>query len=264
MKKYFVIGNPIKHSLSPTLHNFWIKKHNIIAKYDRLLLEKKDLRKIVQKVKTGEISGLNVTVPFKKSIIPFLEDLSPESLKTQSVNTVYLENNKIIGHNTDISGFELAMRHIKLDTSNKNVLIIGAGGVVPSIICALRNLNTKNISIMNRTKERAKEIKKMFNCIEVVEGQDLKNFDMLINATSLGLSKNDRLNLNFESINKRIIFYDLIYNPPQTAFLENAKQMMHFTENGKMMFIYQAHQSFTIWHKVMPKIDDDTVKILGS
>ena len=263
MKKYFVIGNPIGHSLSPTLHNFWIKKHNIDAKYDKLLLEKKDLSKTVQKVRTGEISGLNVTVPFKQSIIPYLEELSPESLKTQSVNTVYLENNRLIGHNTDISGFELSMRHIKIDTSNKNVLIIGAGGVVPSIICALQNLNTKNISIMNRTKKKAKEIKKMFNRVEVMEGQDLKNFDMLINATSLGLNKNDSLNLNIESIKKKIIFYDVIYNPPQTAFLANAKRMMHFTENGKMMFIYQAHQSFTIWHKIMPKIDDETIKILG-
>ena len=263
MKKYFVIGNPIKHSLSPKLHNFWFRKHNLNAKYEKLLLEKDNLNKIVQKVKTGEISGLNVTVPFKQSIIPFLEKLSPEAQNTQSVNTVYLENNKLVGHNTDIAGFELAIRHIKFDTSNKNVLILGAGGVVPSVISALKNLNTKNIFLMNRTKEKAQKIKEKLEYIEIVDWGDIRDFDMIINATSLGLNKEDDLGLNFESIKKKILFYDLIYNPKETKFLKSARQMMHIVENGKMMFIYQAHQSFTLWHKVMPNIDKETITIVS-
>ena len=263
MKKYFVIGNPISHSLSPKLHNFWFRKHNLNAKYEKLLLEKNNLNKIVQKVKTGEISGLNVTVPFKQSIIPFLEKLSPEAQNTQSVNTVYLENNKLVGHNTDIAGFELAIRHIKFDTSNKNVLILGAGGVVPSVISALKNLNTKNIFLMNRTKEKAQKIKEKLKYIEIINWGDIRDFDMIINATSLGLNKGDDLGLNFESIKKKILFYDLIYNPEETKFLKSARQMMHIVENGKMMFIYQAHQSFTLWHKVMPNIDKETITIVS-
>ena len=263
MKKYFVIGNPIKHSLSPKLHNFWVKKHNLNAKYEKLLLEKGKLNDTVQKVKTGEISGLNVTVPFKQLIIPYLEKLSPEAQNTQSVNTVYLENNKLVGHNTDIAGFELAIRHIKFDTSNKNVLILGAGGVVPSVISALKNLNTKNIFLMNRTKEKAQKIKEKLEYIEIVDWGDIRDFDMIINATSLGLNKEDDLGLNFESIKKKILFYDLIYNPKETKFLKSAKQMMHIVENGKMMFIYQAHQSFTLWHKVMPNIDKETITIVS-
>ena len=263
MKKYFVIGNPISHSLSPKLHNFWFRKHNLNAKYEKLLLKKDNLNKIVQKVKTGEISGLNVTVPFKQLIIPFLEKLSPEAQNTQSVNTVYLENNKLVGHNTDIAGFELAIRHIKFDTSNKNVLILGAGGVVPSVISALKNLNTKNIFLMNRTKEKAQKIKEKLEYIEIVDWGDIRDFDMIINATSLGLNKEDDLGLNFESINKKILFYDLIYNPKETKFLKSARQMMHIVENGKMMFIYQAHQSFTLWHKVMPNIDKETITIVS-
>ena len=263
MKKYFVIGNPISHSLSPKLHNFWFRKHNLNAKYEKLLLEKNNLNKIVQKVKTGEISGLNVTVPFKQLIIPFLEKLSPEAQNTQSVNTVYLENNKLVGHNTDIAGFELAIRHIKFDTSNKNVLILGAGGVVPSVISALKNLNTKNIFLMNRTKEKAQKIKEKLEYIEIIDWGDIRDFDMIINATSLGLNKEDDLGLNFESIKKKILFYDLIYNPEETKFLKSARQMMHIVENGKMMFIYQAHQSFTLWHKVMPNIDKETITIVS-
>ena len=106
MKKYFVIGNPINHSLSPKLHNFWFRKHNLNAKYEKLLLEKGNLNKIVQKVKTGEISGLNVTVPFKQLIIPYLEKLSPEAQNTQSVNTVHLENNKLAVSSTHLRAHE--------------------------------------------------------------------------------------------------------------------------------------------------------------
>ena len=100
MKKYFVIGNPISHSFSPKLHNFWFKKHSLNAKYEKLLLEKGNLNKIVQKVKIGEISGLNVTVPFKQLIIPYLEKLSPEAQNTQSVNTVSVSYTHLRAHET--------------------------------------------------------------------------------------------------------------------------------------------------------------------
>ena len=110
MKKYIVIGNPIEHSLSPKLHNHWIKKNKIDAFYDKKLLNESDIKEIISKVKKGEIDGINVTVPFKKSVIPFLDQLSPEADKIQSVNTIYKQNDKVIGHNTDIAGFELAIK----------------------------------------------------------------------------------------------------------------------------------------------------------
>ena len=106
MKKYLVIGNPIEHSLSPKLHNYWLKENNIDAIYDKKILEESELKNIVSEVKEGKISGINVTVPFKKAVIPFLDELSPEANETQSVNTVYLQNGKTVGHNTDIAGFE--------------------------------------------------------------------------------------------------------------------------------------------------------------
>ena len=138
MKKYLVIGNPIEHSLSPKLHNYWIKKNKINAVYDKKLLNEGDIEDVIFQVKKGEINGINVTVPFKKSVIPFLDELSSEANKSQSVNTVYKENDKIIGHNTDIGGFELGLRHLKYDVKNKKIFILGAGGVVSSIILALK------------------------------------------------------------------------------------------------------------------------------
>ena len=152
MKKYLVIGNPIEHSLSPKLHNYWIKKNKIEAIYEKKRLEKHQLQELILKIKEKEISGINVTVPFKKEVIPYLDTLSPESEKTLSVNTIYFNNGKTIGHNTDIAGFELSIKKIKYNINGKNILILGAGGVVPSIIFALYRMKASKITIINRNK----------------------------------------------------------------------------------------------------------------
>jgi len=110
MKKYLVIGNPIEHSLSPKLHNHWIKQNKLNAVYDKKKIDEGDIETVISEVRNEKISGINVTVPFKKSVIPFIDELSLEANETQSVNTIYKENDKILGHNTDISGFELAIR----------------------------------------------------------------------------------------------------------------------------------------------------------
>ena len=138
MKKYLVIGNPIKHSLSPKLQNHWLKEHNIDAIYDKIKLEDKDIKNFIQDIKNQKISGCNVTIPFKKAVIPFLDKLSLESEQTQSVNTIIFDDGNLVGHNTDIYGFEKAIKSIDFNMKEKKVLILGAGGVVPSIIFALK------------------------------------------------------------------------------------------------------------------------------
>ena len=262
MKKYVVIGNPIEHSLSPKLHNYWIKKNNINAIYDKKKLDENGLKNIIFEVKEGKISGINVTVPFKKAVIPFLDELSIEANETQSVNTIYLNNGKTIGHNTDAAGFELAIKYSKYNLSNKRIFILGAGGVVPSIIFSLNKMKPSKITLSNRTKEKAENLKALFKYIEIVNWGEMPNFDMIINATSIGLKENDEIKLNFSDIKKDKIFYDVIYNPRETNFLKNAKILGHRVENGKMMFLYQAHQAFTLWNKIMPDIDDETIKLL--
>ena len=262
MKKYLVIGNPIKHSLSPNLHNYWIKENNIEGVYDKKRIDESELKNIVFEVKEGKISGINVTVPFKKAIIPFLDKLSPEAEDTQSVNTIYLQDGKTIGHNTDIAGFELAIKYAKYDLTNKKIFILGAGGVTPSIIYSLRKMKVSKITLSNRTKEKAESLKNLFKDIEIVDWGETVNFDMIINATSIGLKNEDEIKLDYTAMGTNKLFYDVIYNPRQTKFLSKAKQLGNQTENGKMMFVYQAHQAFTIWHKIMPEIDDETIKLL--
>ena len=259
MKKFFVIGNPINHSLSPELHNFWLKKNSINGSYGKIKLEEDDLKNFIQKLRKDEIHGINVTVPFKNKVIKYLDQLSLEVEKTGSVNTIYKNNEYIIGHNTDVAGFELGLRHSKINVLDKLIFIIGAGGVVPSIIYSLLNMGCKKIMLTNRTKEKTEEIKKIFKEIKIIKWGEIPDFDIVINATSVGL-KGDTLNLNFDVKNK--IFYDVIYNPKETEFLKNAKIKGNKIENGKLMFIYQANQSFSIWNNVIPKIDEEVLKII--
>ena len=262
MKKYLVIGNPINHSLSPKLHNFWIKQNRIDAIYDKEKLNSNQLEDLILKVRGKKIDGINITVPFKTTVIPYLDQLSSEAEQTKSVNTIYLKNKKVIGHNTDVYGFEKAINKINFKVTDKKIFILGAGGVVPSIIYALNKMGAINISISNRTKDKAQLVKDIFNNLKIVDWGDLPEFDVIINATSLGLNKDDRIELNFSSVGKDKLFYDVIYNPSETNFLKMGKKLGNKCENGKFMFIYQAFSAFKLWHNVDPKINNETIKLL--
>ena len=262
MKKFIVIGSPIEHSLSPELHNYWIKNNNIDAIYEKQKLNEDQLEQFILQVKDNKINGINVTVPFKKTVIPYLDELSAEAQSTQSVNTIYKKDDKIIGHNTDIFGFETSIKKAEYYLENKEVLILGAGGVVPSIIFSLIKMKVSKIKISNRTKEKAENLKKLFKNIEIIKWGEISNFDMIINATSLGLKKEDSLNLDFSSISRNKFFYDVIYNPVETNFLKIGKELGNKTLNGKLMFIYQAVSAFNIWHELTPEIDENVIKLL--
>ena len=256
MKKYIVIGNPIEHSLSPKLHNHWIRENNIDAIYDKKQFNENDIEAIINEVKNDKINGINVTVPFKKSIIPYLDQLTLIAKEAQSVNTIFKKDNKVFGDNTDIGEFEHSLKHINYDVKNKKVFILGAGGVVPSIILALKKLGVSKISLSNRTKEKAEDLKKIYKDLEVISWGQCVDFDIIINATSLGLKKDDQIELDFSKFKSDKLFYDVIYNPSKTNFLLKGEKLGNKIENGKMMFIYQAQLAFKIWHNILPKVDD--------
>ena len=262
MKKHIIIGKPIKHSLSPKIHNYWFKKNNIDAFYEKISPEQNELENIIKKIKTGEIYGMNITVPYKERVIPFLEDQSDLSRQTKSVNTIFNKQGKIYGDNTDVYGFEKSITNEKINLQNKSVLIFGAGGVVPSIILALNNLKTKKIFISNRTLEKAEIIKEKFKNIQILEWGIIENCDIFINATSIGLNNNDKFNFNFSQISEKKIFYDVIYNPSKTNFLQEAEKQGHRIINGQDMFLYQAQKAFFLWHNLSPKVDNNLIEFL--
>ena len=262
MKKHLIIGNPVLHSLSPKVHNFWLGANGITGKYDKISPSENEIHTIIQKVKNNEIHGINVTVPFKQKVIPFLETLSETSIKTNSVNTIFNKEGKIHGDNTDVYGFEKSILNNKINLEKKSVLIFGAGGVVPSIITALKNLKIQKIYISNRTIENANLIKDKFNFVEVVEWGKVKDCELFINSTSVGLKENDNLGINFNNLKKNKIFYDVIYNPIKTNFLIEAERNGHKIINGMDMFLYQAQKAFYLWHNLTPEVDNKIIRYL--
>ena len=278
MNKYLVIGNPIEHSLSPLLHNYWFKKNGILDSiYEKQKVDKGDLKRIIEQVKNGEIKGVNVTVPFKREIFDYLDSSSREVKLTKSVNTILKEGDKVVGYNTDQGGFEISLQKKNWKSEGKKILIFGAGGVTPSILLTFIKTNGDNkIYLCNRTRDKAEKLKEFWdktinlfgknkNTLEIVDwGKKIEMCDLVINTTSVGLSKDENISYDFSDYdnNKDTLFYDLIYNPKETNFLKEAKLRGNRTMNGKLMFLGQAQLAFKMWTGKSPEINDEVIDLL--
>ena len=265
-KNFLVIGNPIKHSLSPFLHNYWFHKNKINCEYKKLKTTKSSIKQILNRVRKREIEGINVTIPFKNSVIKHLDVLKGDALKTSSVNTVYPNKKQLIGDNTDVYGFSSGVLR-KVKTKIKTAGIIGAGGVTSSIILALIQKGVKKIYITNRTFSKLKVFKKKFKkVIYPIKWNDRYNVfeevQILINVTSLGMLGQKDLKFDFSIFDKKINVVDIVYNPENTSFLKDARRKGHKTFTGLDMFIYQAQKAFYIWNRKKPKITKDIYKKL--
>jgi shikimate dehydrogenase len=270
MKKTFsIIGNPINHSLSPVLHNYWFKKYNIDANYSTIEAEEEDLPDIVKKIKNKSLHGINVTLPYKQKIINYTDKVINDAETTGSVNTLFLDNKDlVIGENTDVFGLQAAYLKEIDNELNKKALVIGAGGVSPSVILSLQKSGVKNISLTNRTHDKCLFLKKKFNYLNILPWSSLQseigNYNIIINATSLGLKNGQDFDFDFSKCKNDITYIDTIYNPLKTKtfkFLED-KGIKVF--NGLDMFIYQGQKSFYLWNKINPEIDDDLINLLLS
>ncbi len=268
-KKFAILGNPIKHSLSPVLHKYWFNKYGIDADYETIEAADNELPEIIKKIKHGVYTGINVTSPFKKKIINYIDKVINDAELTGSVNTIFLNNDKtVVGENTDVYGLQAAYLKEIDSNLNKKALIIGAGGVSPSVILSIKKSGVKNIFITNRTSEKCIFLKKKFNFLNIIPWSDfkseIKNFDIIINATSLGLKNGDDFNFNFVNTKNEVVYIDTIYNPLETKTFKFLKEEGRKVFNGLDMFIYQGQKSFYLWNKVNPEIDDELVELLNS
>ena len=234
-KKFGIVGDPIKHSLSPLLHNYWFKKYNIDADYSILNVKDNDLSNVIEQIKSKELFGINVTLPYKQKIVPLLDILVNDAELTSSVNTVYLDDQKkIAGDNTDVFGLQAAYLKEVESAITKKALVIGAGGVSPSVIFSLQKSGIKNISIINRTIEKCIFLKNKFKNLNILEWKNLqdeiKNFEIIVNATSLGLREGKDFEFNFDGTKKSLIYVDTIYNPLET------KTLKYLKDNNRKVF----------------------------
>ena len=266
-KKYGIIGNPIKHSLSPTLHNYWFEKYKIDANYSIIEIENNELPNLINRIKNKDLIGINITLPYKQKIVPHIDVLINDAEITSSVNTVFLDDKgTIVGENTDVFGLQAAYLKEVDNISRRNALVIGAGGVSPSVILSLEKCGVKNISITNRTEDKCIFLKKKFKYLNIVDWanlkNELKNYDIIINATSLGLKNGQEFNFNFDQVKSSLIYIDTIYNPLETKTLKYLKKMDIKVFNGLNMFIYQGQKAFYLWNKINPEIDQKLVELL--
>ena len=269
-KKVFkIIGNPISHSLSPALHSYWFAKYKIAADYKQHEIKESEIEVTLNDVRDGKIDGLNVTLPFKQKVIPYLDILINDAKSTNSVNTIFMsKEGKLTGDNTDVYGMQAAyLKDITLNSNRSTkAIVIGAGGVAPSIIFALKKTDIKKVYIANRTREKAIFMKKKFPFIDILNlnevPQRISEFDIIINATSLGLKNGEQFNINLDGLTDKSIFIDTIYNPLETKIIKHLKGKNIKTFNGLDMLIYQGQKSFYIWNKINPEIDDKLIQLL--
>ena len=266
-KKFGIIGNPIKHSLSPVLHNYWFEKYKIDAHYSIIDTEENKLVDIATKIKQRDFRGINVTLPYKQKIIPYLDVLVNDAELTTSVNTLYTNSKGLlIGDNTDVFGLQAAYLKEIDNAQIKKSLVIGAGGVSPSVILSLQKSGVNNISISNRTIEKCLFLKKKFKNLKIIDWKYLREeickYDIIINATSLGLKGGEEFGFNFEKTKKDLIYIDTIYNPLETKNIKFLKERDAKVFNGLNMFIYQGQKAFYLWNKINPEIDQKLIEIL--
>ena len=256
----FVIGKPIKHSLSPIIHNFWINKYKLDLKYKKMEVDKKLLPSLIEKVRQRKITGLNITLPYKRDIIPYLDEVTHTAKDIGAINTVFLKKDKVFGENTDGIGFTRALeKHTKFNFSNKSIYILGAGGASYGIISQLIKRKVKTICVANRTKYKTIELLNYFKNknkdinLEFTEWENLlpsSDIDLIINTTSFGMVENENLKINTKNLKDTSILVDIIYSPKETKLLKSFKKQGFLCMNGLSMLIEQAAVSFELWFNI--------------
>ena len=256
MKNFFVIGDQTSKSLSPLIFNHWFKKYNIQAKYSFLEVTKKKFNiEIVKKLNDKNTQGLNVTIPFKKDIIKYLDNKNVHAQKIGAVNCVTV-GKKIKGTNTDWLGYLNSIKNNKIN-KNKNILILGFGGASQAIYYGFFFKGYKNVSVFNRSKKAINigGVKKYTKYYSLINSYLIKS-DLIINTTPINPLNKKQINL----IKKNTIISDIVYQPKETPFLKEFK----FNKKiyGISMLVEQALPCFKKWFGFVPVVDESLIKKL--
>ncbi len=248
MKKFAVIGNPIKHSLSPALHNWVFKSLGIDAEYEKKRIFQNELAGTIRDLDCGKLHGINITIPHKENIMQHLHEINPRAKSIGAVNVIRKSGNKLVGNNTDWYGFTMALKKNGVDPSGKEVIVLGAGGAARSIIFSLKQSGIKKIVLLNRTLQKAEKLQDEIVFPSSLEDSVMviKNDSIIINTTSMGM-QSDQSPLDLRLLHENQILIDVIYTPLETSFLKFGKKIGAKTLNGLDMFIYQALASLDLW-----------------
>lgn len=242
-----IIGNPLQHTFSPFIHNYFLYESKMCGGYTCYETSLEQLDDLIDMFVKYNFIGINVTVPYKQEVIKYCTELDITAKEIGAVNTLHFTKNGIIGHNTDIFGFHMMLESNGINTQNKRVLLLGAGGASRAVIPYMRLNTPLSFIIANRTVEKAEELAYLYNGdAEVCSLNDLKGetFDIVINSTSLGVKGEPFIDYGF---NIKEAAIDMIYKPKVTSFLSMYSKNNIKLVNGLSMLIYQAAGSFNIW-----------------
>ncbi len=259
MKRFALLGEPLGHSMSPALHKAIYRQLEIDdASYRTVELPQERLKSFFTGFRVGGFDGVNVTTPHKSSVIDLLDEVDSKAQLLNAVNCVNRIGNKLIGYNTDLLGFAYSLQQNNVDIEGNKFAILGAGGSAQAVGAVLAEGEASKISIVNRTPERAEELKTTILSVngeidvEIVSAEDLANsssdLDCVINTTSLGMNPNVKDSpLPSDFFTENTLAFDLIYTPLETKFLREAKAQGASVVNGVQMLVAQAVYSVEIW-----------------
>ena len=271
MKKFAgIIGYPLSHTLSPSMHNFIYQKLGIAIEYKKWEIEEHNLKSHLETINNEDFIGANITVPFKEKIVSFLDEIRDEAKFTGAVNTIVKNDNQLIGYNTDVYGIEKAL-DIKLKNYViKKVVIFGAGGAAKAALFVLLQRGLNNLTIVNRTKSNAIKMISKFNdvnCDQTIltfnEKSQIQSAclsaDLIINTTILGMKGSgyeDISPIDCAFIDSNSVIFDMVYNPTKTQLIKIALDKNAHIIEGLNMLVYQAIKSIELWTEISPSFDD--------
>ena len=255
-----IIGDPIEHTMSPVMQNAAFRERGLDYVYTAFRVKPEDLGKAIDGIRALDIKGMNVTIPHKVAVIPFLDRLDPLAEKIGAVNTITNENGVLTGYNTDASGFLRALVEKEIEPAGKNVVILGAGGASRAISLILADSGA-HLTILNRlleldwAKELAGRISQLFNTeVKALELNRenltavLGNADILVNATSVGMTPHtDQMPLDSDLLRGNLVVFDIVYNPIKTRLVREAEAAGAETISGVEMLVWQGVMAFEKW-----------------
>ena len=270
MQKYYLIGSPISHSLSPAMHNLSFRTLGIDAVYDLCETGLDGLAETVARLKSEGAAGWNVTMPCKRGMCDFCDELSPDALISRSVNTVRNVNGRLYGYSTDGAGFLRTASEFGFPVKSGAITLLGTGGAAISILIACALEGAERIHVFYNRKSSADRIRPLVSQLEEYTKKShapeitleslhdmtaldsrAQNTDLIVNATSVGMAGTDLANVSPVSntffLNKNAGVIDAIYNPRETVFLKQAREAGLKTKNGLSMLLYQGAEAFRIW-----------------
>ena len=256
----FVIGHPIKHSRSPLIHGFWLREHGLSGSYEKIAVAPAELSAFVRGMREAGFAGGNVTVPHKEAVMTLADGVDDAARAVGAANTLWFEGDRLMAGNTDVLGFlaSLDAEAPGWDAEPGRAVVVGAGGAARGIVYGLLQRGFA-IEVVNRSGERAERLRRDFGPgVTVCSPRDLEGHlpdaGLLVNATSLGMDGQPRLDLDARALKRSALVCDIVYSPLETELLRDARLREHRTVGGLGMLLHQAVPGFERWFGIRPVV----------